>query len=466
MAEPTAPPLPDDPEALRAGVERLRAENERLAAAPSHAEHVARSRTAWAIVIALVAALVFAIAVPALWLNRVVFDTDTWVDTVTPLAEDPAIQTAVASAASDALIEQLDAETRLTELLPSELDAFAPVLASSVENAIRSQAASIVASDKFAELWAEINRVGHEALITAITGREGAVEIESGVFTLDTGELIDMIKAALVDRGLGFVERIPTNRLDRQVVLYESDTLAAAGPVVDAIQASATIIPFLGIALLIAAFALAADRRRVALWFGAAVAIGAILPLQALYLSQYAAVVQVANLTQIPTEAAQSAFDIIFRGLVSADQTLAAFGLLVWFGAVVAGPARWAVALRTGLTGGISGAASHLELGTFGQWVAARQRGLRTAGFIGAAIILVLLPAPRSIAEIVWIAVGLVVWLVAVEFFGAAPAGSGEAAVAVDGDAPVAAAGEPPVAEAAPDSEPDVAAADEPGPEA
>jgi len=422
MAEPIAPPLSDDPEALRAEIERLQAENERLAAVPSHEERVARSRTSWAIVIALIAALLFAIAVPALWLNRVVFDTDTWVETVAPLAEDPAIQDAVAAGASEALIAQLDAQARLTDLLPSELDAFAPVLATSVENAIRSQATNIVRSDKFAELWAEINRVGHQALLTAITGRdEGALEIQSGVFTLDVGELIDMIKTALVERGLGFVERIPTDSIDRQVVLYESDALAAAGPIVDAIQAAAMIIPLIGLALLIAAFALATDRRRVALWFGAAVAIGAILPLQALYLSQYAAVTQVASLSNIPTDAAQSAFDIIFRGLVTADQTLAVFGLLIWFGAILAGPARWAVAMRSGLTGGISGAASHLELGTFGQWVAAHKRGLRTAGFVGAAVILVLLPAPRSIAEIVWLAVGLIIWLVAVEFFGAAP---------------------------------------------
>jgi hypothetical protein len=435
MAEPTVPALPDDPEVLRAEIERLQAENERLAALPSHEDRVARSRNSWAVVIALIAALVFAIAVPALWLNRVVFDTDTWVETVAPLAEDPAIQDAVAAGASDALISQLDAETRLAELLPAELDAFAPLLASSVENAIRSQATNIVRSEQFAELWAEINRVGHQALITAITGRdEGALEIDSGVFTLDTGELIDMIKAALVERGLGFVERIPTDRLDRQIVLYESDSLAAAGPIVDAVQAAATIIPLLGIALLIGAFALAADRRRVALWFGAAVAIGAILPLQALYLSQYAAVTQVANLSSIPTDAAQSAFDIIFRGLVTADQTLAVFGLVVWFGAVVAGPARWAVALRSGLTGGISGAASRLELGTFGQWVAARKRGLRTAGFIGAAVILVLLPAPRSIADIVWMAVALVVWLVAVEFFGAATAEAGDEAITEPGE--------------------------------
>lgn len=425
MVETTPPTVPEDAGVLRAEIERLKAENERLAAVPSPEERSARARTSWALALTVLAALLFTLAVPALWLNRVVFDTETWVETVAPLAEDPAIQDAVATAASDAIIEQLDAAQRLADLLPDQLDQFAPILASSVESAVRTQAFNIVRSEQFATVWEEINRRGHEALITAITGREGALSIERGTFTLDTGELVDMVRASLEERGLGFVSRIPTGPLDRQVVLYQSDSIAAAGPILDAVQSTAMLLPILAIALAIAAFALAADRRRVALWLGAGTAIGAVLPLQALYLGQYAAVRQVASLTAIPSEAAQSAVDIIFRGLVTADQTLAAFGLVVWFGAILAGPARWAVALRSGMSGGITGASSHLELGLFGEWVAGHKQGMRVAGFIGAAVVLMMLPAPRTISSIVWIAVAVAVWLVAVEFFGSsAPRGA------------------------------------------
>lgn len=448
MVETMPPTLPEDPEVLRAEIERLKAENERLAAVPSPEQKSARARTNWALVIAVVSALLFAVAVPALWLNRVVFDTETWVETVAPLAQDPAIQDAVAAAASDAIIEQLDATARLEALLPDQLDQFAPMLASSVEGAIRSQAVNIVRSEQFATVWEEINRKGHEALLTAITGREGALSIQGGVFTLDTGELVDMIKDALEGRGLGLVARIPTEAVDREIVLYQSDAIAAAGPIVDGIQSAAMVIPLLAIGLAIAAFALAADRRRVALWLGAGITIGAILPLQLLYLGQYTAVVQVASLASIPTDAAQSAFDIIFAGLVTANQTLAVFGLLIWFGAIVAGPARWAVALRSGMSGGISGAASHLELGSFGVWVAGHKQGLRVAGFVAAAILLLMLPAPRTITSIIWLAVAVVVWLVAVEFFGSStpqPADvMAEADEALDTEESAAEPGEPP----------------------
>jgi len=387
-------------------------------------EHAARSRARWAVALAVTASLLFALSVPALWLNRVVFDTETWVATVAPLAQDPAIQDAVATAASEAIIEQLDVTQRLTDLLPGELERYAPVLGSSVENAIRTQATRIVRSDRFAEIWTGINRRSHEALLVALTGREGAVGIQAGTITLDTGDLIEVVSAELEERGLGFVSRVPsTGALDRQVVLYQSDALASAGPVLESVQRSAMAIPLAAVVMAALAFALAADRRRVALWLGAATTVAALLPLQFLYLAQYATARTVERMSAIPSEAARSAFDIIFRDLVAADQALGVVALLVWFGAVLAGPARWAVALRSGVSGGISGVAARVDRGSLGAWVAVRKRGLRIAAYVIAAVVLLIMPPPRTLTEVVWFAVGVVLGIVALEFLGAEPGG-------------------------------------------
>jgi len=121
----------------------------------------------------------------------------------------------------------------------------------------------------------------------------------------------------------------------------------------------------------------------------------------------------------LPSSAAQSVYDIVFAQLIASEQVLIVFGLVIFAGAILAGPAKWAVAMREGLSGGLSGVASHLELGRFGEWVSARKRGLRVAGIIGAVLILLLLPAPRTIGQIVWLAIGVVVWYVVVEVLGA-----------------------------------------------
>jgi len=424
---------------LKARIGQLERENEELKrSAESEVVESApagRGRNAGAITLALIAALLLALAVPAVWLNRMVTDTDVYVETVAPLAEDPAIQDAVADAASAAVIERADSKSRLETVLPENLQILATPLSQAVDDFIRKQSLNLVRSDQFGSLWETVNRVSHKALVAAVTGREtGAVGVDAGTITLDVGTLADTLKGRLEDAGLGFVANLPTSSLDKQIVLYESPVLAQLTSTVDLVSRSAFIIPLIGFVLALGAIALAVDRRKAVLWLGGALAIAAILPLQALYLGQTYVVSQLEQAASIPAPAAQAAFEIVFRDLVTADRAAVALGVLLWAGAILAGPARWAVALRTGLSGGLGGMASHLELGSFGRWVRARKQGLRIAGIVGAVAVLFLLPAPRTVSALVWVAVGYVMWVVAVEFFGAEPVSIAEPDAVGDAD--------------------------------
>ncbi len=437
MAEETAAATvgDEDVEQLKTELERLKSENESLKAGKPGG---IGARTIWAIVIALVASLLFTIAVPAVWLNRVVMDTDTWVATMAPLAEDPAIQDAVATATSDALIEALDAQARLEAILPQQLQQLAPIIASSAEGLIKTQTTNLVRSDKFSEIWSELNRVGHSALIAALTGsRDGAVKYEPGVLTLDVGVLAQMVQDKLVESGLPFLGKLPVSSINKQIEIFNSPALAQASVALGVMNQIAYLIPLFAILLSAGAFALATDRRKVALWLGGGIVLAGLLPLQAIYLSQYSVASQLQELAGLPTAAAQNAYNIVFAQLIASEQVLTVFGLLIFAAAIVAGPAKWAVAMRGGLSGGIGSVASHLELGRFGEWVAARKSPLRVAGLIAAVLILLSLPAPRSMAQVVWLAIGVVVWYVLVEFLGA-----GGTAPALEGDATEAAAEE------------------------
>ena len=439
-----------DDAALQARIQELAAENEALKrqsaqASAAESAHKGRGRNAVAILIALVAAFVLALAVPAVWLNRMVSDTDVYVNTVAPLAEDPDIQKVMATAASDALIEKIDAQNRLEEILPENLQILAVPAGQAVNEFITKQTLSLVQSDQFAKIWETVNRASHKALVTAVTGRDtGAVDVEAGVITLDVGTLVEQVKARLEDAGLGLAAKIPTSGIDKQIVLYESPMLAQMTSVFDLVARIALVLPILGFALLGTSVALAADRRKAVLWLGGAITIAALLPLQALYFSQTYVTQKLYELASIPTPAAQSAFEILFRDLVAADRALVALGIVLWVGAILAGPARWAVAMRSGLSGGLGGVASHLELGRFGVWVRARKRGLRVAGLAVAVVVLLLMPAPRTVGSIVGLAIGYVVWLLLVELFGAEP---------------VAAEGPPEAVEDQPDAGPDSPAA-------
>jgi hypothetical protein len=417
-------PSGDDATALQARIEALEAENERLKAeaAEPHRQSTGRGRNAGAISLAIVAALLMALSVPAVWLNRMVTDTDVYVATVAPLAKDVDIQNAVANAASEAVVEKLDAQTRVSQLLPDNLSFIAAPVAQAVNGFIEKEAFVLVRSDHFAKTWEEVNRASHKALVTALTGRDtGAVGVEAGVITLDVGVLADQLKTRLTDAGLGFAASIPTAGISKQIVLYESPVLAQLSVAFDLIARVALWLPLLGLAFAAGAIGLAADRRKAILWLGGALAIGAILPLQTLFLGQTYVAGQLTQLVSIPTPAAQAAFDIIFRDLVTADRATAALGIALWFGAILAGPATWAVAMRSGLSGGLSGVASHLELGRFGVWVRARKGSLRWVGAGIAFLILASLPAPRTVASIVWLTSFWVLWLLVVELLGAEP---------------------------------------------
>ncbi len=97
-------------------------------------------------------------------------------------------------------------------------------------------------------------------------------------------------------------------------------------------------------------------------------------------------------------------------------------GLVIWLGALLVGPAGWAVRLRTALAGGFASAGARaeekgLDLGPVGSWVARHHRALQIAGLVVAAAVLVFWGTP-GIAGVLWTVVVLLVYLAVVEFVG------------------------------------------------
>ena len=426
VTDSNAGPAGTEAAELQARIEELERENEALrqrsAKAPPAPAHPGRGRNGGAIALAVIASLLLALAVPAIWLNRMVTDTNVYVATVAPLASNPDVQNAVADAASTFIIGKVDAKTRIDQVLPPNLKIIAAPMAQAVNDFVTRQSLALVRSKRFAQAWVTVNRASHKALVAAVTGKDsGIVGVQAGTVTLDVQALTDELKSRLVASGLGFVANLPTSSLGQQVVLFKSPALARLTTTFDLFTKLALWLPFLGLAFAAGAVALAVDRRKALLWLGGALAVAAMLPLQGLYLGQTYIVGQLYQLGSVSTPAAQAAFDIIFRDLVAANQAVIVLGVVVWLGAFLAGPARWAVALRTGLAGGLSGVASHLELGRFGEWVRANKNPLRAAGIAGAVIILLLLPAPRTVGSILWVALAYVVWLLLVGLLGAEP---------------------------------------------
>lgn len=362
----------EDPDALRAEVERLRAENAKLSSAASPTEFW---RNTGGGVLIVIGVLVLSMAIAAVWLNRTVMDEDRWVETVAPLAQDAAIQEYVASSASNAIVEGIDIQSYVQEALsalPPKAEILAAPITAAIQTFVRDSASKFVQSPQFPEAWTEMNRLAHRAFIASITQTQGQlINNQNGKVTLDVSVLTDRIKQALSDKGLKFVNDIPLAPSKKQIVLYDSPTLAQFGVIIHAMNTAAYLLPLLALALLGGGVALAANRRKAVLWLGIGIVVATTLPVEMIYLGQAPFAKAAYSLGQMPSAAAEHAYTIVFRNLIRADWIAAFLGAVLAFGAMAVGPAAWAVALRRGVANGqlLGGVGLGWGFGPTGEWI-------------------------------------------------------------------------------------------------
>jgi len=384
-----------------------------------------RTRQAFTLTLVVAGALLAALSVPAVWVNRTVMDTDRWVETVAPLAREPAIQAAVAETMSRVMLDAIDTQELVNQYVPEPVRPLAAPITSAVEAFVREQSVAFTRSELFSDAWAETNRVAHAAITAAITQRDGSVISNSGgTISISIGPIVDQLKQRLVESGLTFVMVVPTSQLETGIPIFSSPLLAKAARLIDTLQRPAFWFPALSLATFAGALAIAADKRRTLLWIGVGALVATVLPLQGLYLAKVPAVSWFESIGALNAAAADAAYDVVFRDLFAAERAVAFLAVLVIVGAVLAGPTRVAVAFREALSAGFYTTAVRFDFGAFGVFVARNKKALRGFGLLAAALIGAIVPAERvrSVGFIIAAVIALVGWLAAVEFVGCAGA--------------------------------------------
>ncbi|MBH0779449.1 hypothetical protein [Nocardia bovistercoris] len=414
---PSGPALSEDE---RRELLRLRREVAELrAAAPRRTRSRGRLARGAAVVALLVLTAVLAFAaVPARYLHGELLDTERYLATVGPLADDPVIRADLTDAVTDRITERLDLErttadalTALTRELPRLPDAvtgLAPVLAKEGESFIRDTVADYLASDRFRARWIEANQRAHRILVGALTGetRDG-VRVENGTVAIDLGPIIDAVRARLTERGFTFAAAIPD--VDTNLVLIDSPRLAKAQRATSALDTAATVLPAAAVLAALGAVALTVRgkrRRTVAL-------VGVALAVSMLALAIAIAVGRAVYLREIPADAlSPEAAGVLFDTLALPLRTAvrAVFVLAVVLAAVgyLTGPSRPATALRRGLATGLDAvrtpdrAPYRLESA-----VAAHRTSLRIAVVVAAAATLVFWRYPSGVVVAVTVLIAL-----------------------------------------------------------
>ncbi|WP_235522323.1 hypothetical protein [Cellulomonas sp. Root137] len=270
----------EDRAVLLARLQLLETENARLrAGAPSEAVPRQRrkvGRSTAAVILILIGALLAPVAVVGSWARGLMVDTERYVDTVAPIAQDPLVQSAVSNRITVAVVDALNVE----ELTTQATDAVAnldlpPVVSGAVQSLqaplqeaitgfIRKNVTKIVSSDAFENIWAEANRAAHEQIVATLRGDPDALAqiSESGALTLDITPIIEQVKTSLEQAGFTIVSRIPT--INVSFPIASSADLVRLQSAYRLIDIVGGLLPYLSLGLL-AAGVLAAQHRSRAL---------------------------------------------------------------------------------------------------------------------------------------------------------------------------------------------------------
>ena len=343
---------PDRPlsETERAELVRLRAE----AAARSH-RGARAGRWVGACVLMVLASLVGLTSVAAVWLRSQVLDTGRYVETVAPLASDPAVQDAVAARLSDEIVTKLDIQALATQLVqsleqrgaPQRVSELVPPLVSGIESFLNDKIHQVVTSARFAQFWENANRTAHEQLDAILTGQgSDLVSTDNTAIVIDLGQVLELVKQRLVESGFAAAQRIPQTSIPYTVA--DVKALPKLQRATKLLNTAAWVLPLLALLLGIAAVATAPNRRRGLLITVTVFGVTLLLGLAAVALARENVLSNLPPTVRSP-QAAASLWDTVVRFLLDGIKSLIVLCAIVILLTLLAGPSRAAHAIRHGL---------------------------------------------------------------------------------------------------------------------
>ncbi|MCH9815221.1 MAG: hypothetical protein K0U64_02055 [Actinomycetia bacterium] len=313
-------------------------------------------RSILSFILILIAVILAPLSVTTVFAVSQISDTQRYVETVAPLAESEAIQTAVADRISDQVIEAINVDELVDEavaaitsgrdLPPRVADGLAGLAApieSGVDSFIREKVTEIVQSESFVVAWREANEIGHGELVKLLSGDDsGAVTAQDGALVLNLNQVLAQVKAALIDAGFTRAENIPET--DAEFVLFQSDEIATVQSYYSAAQDVGYFLPIATVVIALLGI-LAANRRRVAV---GALGLGVFVVMMAIVLGlDVARTAYIDALgTNISIAAASDSFDTVTVFLFQGVGALAVVGLVLFLAALLTSSLQFARVIR------------------------------------------------------------------------------------------------------------------------
>lgn len=152
-------------------------------------------RRSVAILLAVLAAVSLALASITRVAYAAIFNTDTYVETVTKVVELSSLQNEVSQFVTDSIAESVQLDSPNITYLLRRANINPGKFRDDVREVITNSVDSFMQSEQFISVWANTNRMAHEQLMTLLSS-DSAVTND---FTIDASELVTAIATSLTD---------------------------------------------------------------------------------------------------------------------------------------------------------------------------------------------------------------------------------------------------------------------------
>ena len=268
--------------------------------------HNTGPRSALSATLLTLACLLTPCATLTTWATHTLTDTPRYVDTMAPLATNPAIREAVADAVQDEVVQTLS---------PQPAAATDNPLTPFIKDAVRS----FTRTPAFRTAWTATNKAVHDALLHALhTDTPGPV-------TIDLAPVTAQVRAQLTADHMPYAHRIPVEHTE--VAVVPEAEVAGLRRGFHMLDAAAFWLPLAAVVLAVTGTAVAARRRRALTATGLGTALGGALLAVAVAVGRRLTLADLPD--RIHRPAAAAVYDALTATLRTASWLLLALGLTV-----------------------------------------------------------------------------------------------------------------------------------------
>jgi hypothetical protein len=343
------------------------------------------------------------------------------------LARNQVIIDRLATKATDKLFSTHVVQNKVSDALPPKAQPIVQPIVTEVKSYVHGVALKVFESEQFGKLFDRLNRRTHQTVVDVLTGKQTKLTkaLNNGQVVLNLAPQLNQIIEKLNDRGVHLFKPIPTKSGELGFVVVSKSQISKFSGIFNTLVTLGWAVPVVAVVLGVLGVVVAVQRRKTLLRLALGVALFTVVLLGVLAWGRTTFLNQ-ATTHNLDASVSAAVWDTLLRFLKQDLRWTLLAAVLVAFGAWEAGPAQYAVWIRTKVATGarwvwaqvraLTSSAGRGLSGSSGarkaaSWIEEHIKGLRILGIVVGALVL-LLGGDVSGWDLVILVIVLAVYLV------------------------------------------------------